>query len=501
MAGRLHWASVFFAVWRESRSILPIVVIALVVGGLEALLRLGWLVIPIGIVFVVQVARFLSLTWAVTGHDVVLRSGIVSRTERHVPFDRVQDLRLEQGVLHRLLRVATVHVETAGGGQGAEASLAVLSLPQAERLRDAVSAGARQAKAQRSAARGEAPALESPVRVLHRVGSLELAWGGLLGTRLTPVLVMLGFGFAILDDVVPNVEQRLEALLESEAERLEATVSALGPSALLVAAVAAVVGVIALAALLSTIVSVVVFHGFRLTLQGDDLSRRYGLLTRRQSSYPRRRVQVLAIQERLFRRLGGLATLRADTAGSPVENARQAGSDVLVPIVRQRRVPPLLAEIFPDLPSSEPAWQRVSPLAILRATRKAALLCLLLVGLLALQWLDPLVLTPLLAVPLAWVVARVKWRHVGWAHSAGFFHTRRGWLSRVTHVVPVRNVQSVILRQTPFDRRLGLATLVIDTAGQANTGGGPRIDNVPLDEALRVGARLAREAASLRYRW
>jgi len=77
---------------------------------------------------------------------------------------------------------------------------------------------------------------------------------------------------------------------------------------------------------------------------------------------------------------------------------------------------------------------------------------------------------------------------------------RSGWLSRATHIVPIRNVQSIVVRQTPFDRRHKVSTLVVDSAGQTNTGGGPRIRNVPTADVLNVARTLAHRAASTRYR-
>ena len=50
-----------------------------------------------------------------------------------------------------------------------------------------------------------------------------------------------------------------------------------------------------------------------------------------------------------------------------------------------------------------------------------------------------------------------------------------------------------------FARRLGLATLVVDTAGQTNTGGGASIRNLPEREARRMQAELARSVARSKY--
>jgi membrane protein YdbS with pleckstrin-like domain len=66
--------------------------------------------------------------------------------------------------------------------------------------------------------------------------------------------------------------------------------------------------------------------------------------------------------------------------------------------------------------------------------------------------------------------------------------------------VPIRNAQVIVVEQTPFDRWNRVATLIVDTAGQAYTGGGPRIHNVPAAEAIDLARALARQAGALCYR-
>ncbi len=100
-----------------------------------------------------------------------------------------------------------------------------------------------------------------------------------------------------------------------------------------------------------------------------------------------------------------------------------------------------------------------------------------------------------------YLVNLLNYRTLGYSLGGRYFRTRRGWLNRSTHIVPLRNIQSAVVRQTPLDRRLRLATLMVDTAGQSYTGGGPRIGNLPLLEAQRLARELSRRAAATRYRW
>ena len=54
-------------------------------------------------------------------------------------------------------------------------------------------------------------------------------------------------------------------------------------------------------------------------------------------------------------------------------------------------------------------------------------------------------------MPIVYGLNVIAYRHLGYTTGGGFFRTRRGWLGRSTHVVPVRNIQTLVVRQTPFD--------------------------------------------------
>lgn len=70
-------------------------------------------------------------------HEIVIRSGLVFRKERHIPYARIQNIDAVQHVLHRLLNVVEVRVET-GGGQTAEATMSVLPMAAFHEMRTRV---------------------------------------------------------------------------------------------------------------------------------------------------------------------------------------------------------------------------------------------------------------------------------------------------------------------------------------------------------------------------
>jgi putative membrane protein len=496
LTGRLHPLTLVIAAVRALRNFAIPAVFVLVTGSGATL---GLLLLAVlGISLFTALVRYATFTYRLQGGDLITQQGLLSRQDRHIPLTRVQDLRLEAGPVHRLLNVVDVHVETAGG-KGAEAELSVLARRDAESLRLAVFEAAGRIPADLGRA-------ETSGQVLVRLTWRDLVWEGLTSNRAASLLVLLGAAWGLVNDWLPK--DRWEAWITSVGQGAENWLArdgfVLWGRIFFAAAI-----ILGLSAVFSVVGSIVLFHGFLLVRRGEDLFRTYGLLTRRASSLPRRRIQLLQIQEPLVRRWFGLAVVRVDTAAQRVANQEEqrGGRDVLVPLTRRADLGSLLPQLAPDLGVEPERWERVAPAAVRRATKKGALVCLLLAAVSAAGPLRAWGLTAQLQalwlvalIPLIYWANRRGYWHLGYADTGAVFRTRRGWLSRTTHVVPVRNLQAVVLRQTPWDRRYGVWTLKLDTAGQAYTGGGPALDNVPADAARQIARSLAARAAEIRYR-
>ncbi|KAF1690296.1 PH domain-containing protein [Pseudoxanthomonas koreensis] len=71
----------------------------------------------------------------------------------------------------------------------------------------------------------------------------------------------------------------------------------------------------------------------------------------------------------------------------------------------------------------------------------------------------------LLGLALGILVGLLRHRRIGWKLDDDGFATRRGGLWRNETLVPVSRVQHLDLERGPIERQLGLATLVVHTAG------------------------------------
>ena len=102
--------------------------------GFPLRLLLPGMALLITFTLVVSWLRWRAFTYRILPGQLVIAHGLVKRTRRSIPAERIQDVSIKQGVLARLFGLAEVRIET-GGGEADEGRLDSVSLSEAHRLR------------------------------------------------------------------------------------------------------------------------------------------------------------------------------------------------------------------------------------------------------------------------------------------------------------------------------------------------------------------------------
>ncbi|MEQ1689570.1 MAG: PH domain-containing protein, partial [Sphingopyxis sp.] len=184
------------------------------VNFLPALVGIGvtgqwWLIVPALGLFVLVMAGFTwaawaRFTWRVDEDDIAISSGVLSRNDRTIPFDRIQDVSIEQGLLARMLGIATVGFETgsAESDKKDDGKLNAIALADAQALRTHIRGHRAGGAARISAA--DAPAARLPTeRLLLAMTPKRLVIAGLFNFSLA--IVGIAFGLLNSADVfLPN---------------------------------------------------------------------------------------------------------------------------------------------------------------------------------------------------------------------------------------------------------------------------------------------------------
>lgn len=503
---RLHPLSFLFGLAAGVRRFALPGILVLIAG------RAGWQWQVWAIPFVVPYAlyalgRTLTLRYRFEPNEMVIRTGVLFRNERHVPYARIQNLEGVQGVLHRWLRVIEVRVDT-GAGEEPETKLSVLPLADFEEMRRRVFAGRPGPAAAAEAADAALPAPE-PEGTLLQLTPPELMLAGLVQNRGSVAVAAL-FGLlweiGLLDGWMDSLFGQRKFGRGLVREPLRAVFAGGGlPWGRIALTGAALVAFLLLVRVISLAWTFLHLHGFRLTRDGEDLRTEYGLLTRVVATIPLRRIQALTILESPLHRLFGRAVVKVETAGGGGgEGGDESGRkrrEGLAPLLRRDRLPDFVAAVLPGMALAAVEWHAAPPRAFRRKAKSSVLLSAAL-SLPFAAWLQGWYLA-LLAPLLVWAVlaARLYVDHLGWAVTDGAVLFRTGWLWRQVSVVPFAKIQAVAIHESPFDRRAAMARIRVDTAGAGPASHRVDVPYLPRDTAGELYARLAAQAARISFRW
>ena len=484
---RLHPATLALAIVKlgpKSLNFLPAIAVLGVSGN--------WVwIVPAFLVFLLG---SLLLTWfhwlrfrfAVGADEMLVESGVFARQHRTIPFDRIQDVSIEQGLIARALGVAKVGFETgAGGGENAdEARLDAIALDAAQALRTTIRAHREEPAAVPVAGGGDgdhavAPALD---RLLFAMSPRQLLVAGLFNFSLA-ALAVVGAGMQIFDGLLPfdfNIFNPVDWFDIAEHYQLDDWLLAHR----WVAGVGAALSLLFIGFASGVAMMILANWGFRLTREPRALRRMRGLTTRTDVALPVRRVQAAIILTGWFRQRFGWHELRVQSLASDGDKERD---HQIVPFAQLGAIDPVLAEVAIARPGAGQPWQRSHRIIALGGMIGAFFASA--AGIIALSLGQPAGWAALVAGPLIGIVALLGARFHRWADLGDMVAIRRGmWKPRMT-LLPHASVQSADLKSDFILRPLGLATLVFGVPGGSALGS-HEIPAIPIETARDLRARI-----------
>ena len=414
--------------------------------------------------------------YGVGEREIAIESGILSRNRRVIPFDRVQDVDIERPLLHRMFGLAKVRIETGAGGKD-EGLLDSVTVEEAARLREAVRAwraGTLIAATPEADVAAVAEA-EPQGEIVFAMDLQRVLLSGLFNFSLAFMAGIFAF-LQMFDDVLPFDIY--------DPARWIGVVDAYLPDRFSGAAIAAVLVLAALVGVVAGVLRTVSQdYGYTLAVEGGRFRRERGLLTRSEAVIARSRVQLGQIETGPVRRWLGWFTLSFQTLGA---GTGTSGLQSAAPFARRGEVAEVLIEterlVMPPA-ELEPVSRRHVVRGLARLVPVAAA-----VGVAG--WFVPALWLGFAVLPMLGLLAALERRFHRYGMADGLLFVARGvWRQRLW-IVPLERVQALSLSRSWLQRRLGLASVAIDTAG-APALGGARIVDVRLDEGRRLAEEIS----------
>lgn len=425
----------------------------------------GLLVGVMLLVVIVALLKYYYFQYRLSSGTVEIRSGVFSKTYLNLPFNRIQNITLEQPLFYRPGDFVCLQLDTAGSVKQ-EARLMALRRPFAEALKQQILA-LRQTElitVETTAADAAAPITQvtSNEQLLNRRSVTDLIIHGISNNR---ILLFLGIAAPFYNQLADKIQQ----LLLLAGVDLGAMFDPAQQSWLVIGlyAISLTLFIMLLFTVFSVLGSVLSFYGYTLHKKQDNYIRRSGLLTRHEVSMRLSRLQWVVLQRDWLDMLLGRVNLCFEQINGQLQQF-SSEQKIMVPSVTPMQAQQLLAGAYPDNQLSTLVFTPISRRFIWRcfglfwlpvAVMGPSILLMQQLPTLALLSTVPLIFWALLIV--------MRWYRYGYAEDPSYYYVRRGYFGVDYYCFAKYKLQQVQFKQSLLMRRAGLCSVKLVLAAGA----------------------------------
>jgi putative membrane protein len=440
-----------------------------------------WPLIGIAVLAVYSIFQYFTYRYRILDNELVVRSGVFQKTVRHIPFSRIQNVSITQNILHRVFNVAEVKLEAAGGVKP-EAQMRVLSLKDAQELEELI-----RSRVNAPTALASSEVVISNLEVLHRLSVIDVVKIGLINNRgMVVIAAASGALFQTAGGLVSDVFKAGFNFLFGWSDSLH-----LGVAATAIGAVFLVILFFIIVRIFSVLLALLHYYDFSLSRMGSRLTVQRGLLSRLRSSLPQRRIQAYSLFEGWLHRRFNKRSLKVDSAaGAALNEEGKSPLRDLVPLATPNEMDSLIARFLASDQWPIQTWHSLHCDAWKRQFLMPAIV-ILLAGIAGSIFYSLYAASIFLFIPILLLRAKVWSVHAAFAHTEHLIAVREGWLSREWRFAEISKLQGLSLHEGFLDRRFGMASLYLDTAGAQALSSTFRIPYLPREQATVLMAQLS----------
>ncbi|WP_265530598.1 PH domain-containing protein [Sphingomicrobium marinum] len=443
------------------------------------------------------ILRYFSFSYRVADDELEMHSGILNRNHRSIPFDRVQDVNIEQNPIARLVGLARVKLETGASASGGEEDGVIdsITLDRANDLRDLIRRHRAGVTAPTPAEAGAQPIVETAdeSEPVFSMDIKRLAQLSVFNFSLAIVGVLFGLAQTYGDVLgIDPFSQRFWRDMLSQSETLQGFVLANQ----FVTVIFGLLSFVFVGLLTGVIRTVPRDWGFRLNRTETGFRRRRGLFTLTDVVMPLKRVQAAIRATGPVRRAFGFAEMKLQ---SLARESAKVGDHLIAPLATQSETDAILEQMEWRPLEDSTDWQRPAKAYFWMGLLWLIPILALILGGLAVAatqrevpgWLSLLAIGIVAVMALGHYVDYRRRRH---RIDGDRFLIRSGWWRQRLVILPLKNIQSADVAYNFISRAFGVADVKLGVAGGSGFSA-HGVDSVPADDAYALRKKLLEEAA------
>ncbi|MEG0259801.1 MAG: PH domain-containing protein, partial [Lysinibacillus sp.] len=375
--------------------------------------------------------------------ELRVKYGVFVKKKRYIPFDRIQSLNYNEGILHRLFNLVKVQVETAGSKGGKpEVELTAIKKEAADTI---------ELEMHRVKTQGGEHVLQEQIQDLEQ----EIVKPPMYHMSIRDLLVLAttsgGIG-VVLSGIIAVVSQFSDIIPYETVFHELADFAKVGVLFITLT----VFAVLFVAWAVSVVITLINYYDYTVRIEDEKLIITKGLLEKKRITLPLNRVQAIRIVENPLRQFSGFATVMVESAGGSGEKEGDK-KIALFPLIKKADCTESLQKLFPTM-----NWEPT----LIRSPRRARPFFYRVDFL----WLIPIIggcsyyfypygLFSLLLIPLTILLGVWQHKTAGYVLEGKQLTMQYRLFSRITFFMEKKRIQSMESSQTYFQKRKGIMSV------------------------------------------
>jgi len=410
---------------------------------------------PVCIVTLFGIISYFRYYYWIEGNQLMIRSGVLSKSLTQIPFDRIQTIDFEQNLIHQTFNVVGLKIDTAGSNQ-AEIKMQALTKERAEALRQFILAQKKESYIAELDDESKVDALqqmneEEQAKEIYKIDLPRLFKIGLTENHIRSGSILLFGAFWLFDSM-------RESGIEVDSVGTEYYNKALGS----IMIIAVLVGLFFLISILVSVARVFLkyfdlkflrsFNGFKVIS---------GLFNRKEVAALDSKIQLLEWKQNLIQKYLGFHDLVLKQASSTEIGTKKS---IVVPGVYTNDIENVKNYLFPDRDEASTEMHQLNKWSLYRPLMYLTILA---IGLAALfVYLNNYYNLIALATFFVLIVIRLfkKYEKAYYGVNDKAIFVKGGVFGHRKWMTMHHKIQSLQISQSPFQVRRDLASLIIHTA-------------------------------------
>ncbi|MEB9338523.1 PH domain-containing protein [Bacillus cereus] len=434
-----------------------------------------WYLVPIGFALITIISAivgwYYKVYW-VENNVLHVKQGLFVKKESYLNKERVQTINTSSNVLYQMLGLKKIQIETAGGGDETEVSLAGITVEEATELITLLNEPTPEVKAEKTLDEAAENTVEKAIVTEEKqTTEYKLTWKEILIASVTSG--QFGVLFSLIFFVYHQVDEYIPKWIKNSVTSYVMDHDIYGW-----------IYMVAILLVVSWMISTIGYalkHGnFTVNRKNDEVRISQGLLERKELVLKLHRIQGITIKEGILRQPFGYCAVQVEV----IQSEGKEEKVTLHPIIRKDRVQQLLAHL--QLPYELNASIASLPKAALRR-----------------YLIDSFIFFAMLAIPLTGISIYFEKYYIMWAllplailiFTLGYATFKTNGYSvngeqitlvyrsvgKYTGLIRRRHVQSMEKTQSYFQRRADLCTYKFSSASSSY-----KIEHTRVEDAERM---------------